>query len=497
MREIAVRREPCNLIFPPFRTTKDIKAALPEGHAILSFFSTPRQAYAILMTRDKYGYWKVPRGDQLMKPVMKLLQSMGSVDANRQLTLKDLNGLSWKEPAKQIFDALTKDSRADLKSFTELVIVPDGALWYLPFEALPVTVDDEQVPLMSKVQIRYAPLVSLGVGDPRPRRAGGTTAIVLGKLMQSGDGAQATAAFEEISKAVPGAVALHAPMPKDLPAYATLFDGLIVLNEVPTSDEEPYEWSPLPQDQKGSGTIANWFPLPWGGPDYVIMPSFHTAAERAMKKQTGEPGNEVFLSVCALMANGAQTVLLSRWRTGGQSSVDLVREFVQELPHASAADAWQRSLLLVSKDTLNPAGEPRLRLTSHEEPPQADHPFFWAGYLLADTGSLPQELADEQRKALAEQPPVAEKPAKGQPPGGPNAPQNNPGAARAGDQPQGGLMPFPSVGVGAPRRRNSRARPSNLAPRNNRVGRNSRAPAPSIAGDRTPEPVASAHPMRR
>ena len=109
---------------------------------------------------------------------------------------------------------------------------------------------------------------------------------------------QATAAFEEISKAVPGAVALHVPMPKDLPAYATLFDGLIVLNEVPTSDEEPYEWSPLPQDQKGSGTIANWFPLPWGGPDYVIMPSFHTAAERAMKKQTGEPGNEVFLSVC-------------------------------------------------------------------------------------------------------------------------------------------------------------------------------------------------------
>ena len=109
MGEIAVRREPCNLIFPPFRTTKDIKAALPEGHAILSFFSTPRQAYAILMMRDKYGYWKVPRGDQLMKPVMKLLQSMGSVDANRQLTLKDLNGLSWKEPAKQIFDALTKD----------------------------------------------------------------------------------------------------------------------------------------------------------------------------------------------------------------------------------------------------------------------------------------------------------------------------------------------------------------------------------------------------
>jgi hypothetical protein len=177
LRQIAVRREPCELIFPPFRATKDIKAALPDGHAILSFFSTPRQAYAILMTRDKYGYWKVPRGDQLTRPVMKLLQSMGSVDANRQITLKDLATSNWKETAKQIFDVITKDSRADLKSFKELAIVPDGALWYLPFEALPVTVDGEQVPLGTKVQIRYAPLVSLAVGDPRPRRAGGNTAV--------------------------------------------------------------------------------------------------------------------------------------------------------------------------------------------------------------------------------------------------------------------------------------------------------------------------------
>ncbi|HEY4310224.1 MAG TPA: CHAT domain-containing protein [Pirellulales bacterium] len=445
LRQMAVRREPCNLIFPPFRATKDIKAALPDGHAILSFFSTPRQAYAILMTRDKYGYWKVPRGDQLIKPVMKLLQSMGSVDGNRQMTLKDLNASNWKEPAKQIFDAITKDSRADLKSFKELVIVPDGALWYLPFEALPVTVGEEQVPLMTQVQIRYAPLVSLGVGDPRPRRAGGNTAVVLGKLMLGGDSEQASEAYTEISKTLPGAVALHSPMPKDLPAYATLFDGLIVLNEVPVSEDDPYDWSPLPQDQKGTGTVANWFALPWGGPDFVIMPSFHTAAENAMKKQTGQPGNEVFLSVCALMANGARTVLLSRWRTGGQSSIDLVREFAQELPHASAADAWQRSLLLVSKDALNPANEPRLRLTAHEEAPTADHPFFWAGYLLADTGTLPQELADKQRQEQADNQ-AAEKPAGAKRPANDKAPDKNAAGAGAPAAAAGGLAPFPSVG---------------------------------------------------
>lgn len=457
LRQIAVRREPCSLSFPPCRTTKDIKASLRDGQAILSFYSTPRQSYAILMTRDKYGYWKVPKHEQLLKPVMKLLQSLGSVDANRQMTLKELNSANWKEPAKQILDALTKESRADFKSFKELVIVPDGALWYLPFEALPITDGDEQVPLINRVQIRYSPLVSLAVGDPRPRRAGGHTAVVVGKLIAGGDAAQSEDAFEEIGKALPGTVALRPPLPHDMSAYSTLFDGLIVLNEVPLAEEDPYQLALLPHDQKNTGALGSWFSLPWGGPDFIVLPSFHTAAERAIKKTASEPGNEVFLSVCALMANGARTVLLSRWRTGGQSSAELVREFVQELPHAAAADAWQRSLLLVSANPLNPEGEPRLRLSAREEAPAGDHPFFWAGYLLADTGTLPQELAEK----LPAQPPEA--PAGDKPPAAGNnfgAPGGAGGAAAGANPginqpgaPQGlppGQGNMPPAGRGAP-----------------------------------------------
>jgi hypothetical protein len=137
---------------------------------------------------------------------------------------------------------------------------------------------------------------------------------------------------------------------------------------------------------------------------------------------------------------------LSRWRTGGQSSMDLVREFVQELSHASAADAWQRALLLVTKDTLNGAGEPRLRLTAHEEAPSADHPFFWAGYLLADTGTLPQELADKMRDEQAEKDPAAEKPAakrKAPAAGAVGQPRAQGGAENPA---AGGATPFPTVG---------------------------------------------------
>ena len=62
-----------------------------------------------------------------------------------------------------------------------------------------------------------------------------------------------------------------------------------------------------------------------------------------------------------MMSTGARTVLISRWRPGGQSSYDLIREFVQELPEMTAADAWQRSIELVSRMPLDPTMEPRVK----------------------------------------------------------------------------------------------------------------------------------------
>jgi hypothetical protein len=116
-----------------------------------------------------------------------------------------------------------------------------------------------------------------------------------------------------------------------------------------------------------------------------VLPGFHTPAESGLR----DPGNgeEIFLTLCGMMSTGTRTVLLSRWRTAGQTSHELVREFVQELPHTTASAAWQRSVYLLMHGDLMPDVEPRVQLPRLESPPAADHPFFWAGYLLADTGS--------------------------------------------------------------------------------------------------------------
>ena len=61
--------------------------------------------------------------------------------------------------------------------------------------------------------------------------------------------------------------------------------------------------------------------LPWGAPEQVILPGFHTRASSSLKQ--GGDGDELFLASCALLASGTRTALLSSWRTGGQTSFEL------------------------------------------------------------------------------------------------------------------------------------------------------------------------------
>ena len=35
---------------------------------------------------------------------------------------------------------------------------------------------------------------------------------------------------------------------------------------------------------KTGGTLADWLALPWGGPELIVLPGFHTAAEDGLRK---------------------------------------------------------------------------------------------------------------------------------------------------------------------------------------------------------------------
>jgi hypothetical protein len=108
--------------------------------------------------------------------------------------------------------------------------------------------------------------------------------------------------------------------------------------------------------------------------------------------------------------------LLTRWRTGGRTNFELVREFGRELPHAPATEAWQRACLLAREAPLEASREPRLKRTDETgELPTADHPFFWAGYLLVDTSPGPAEKAEKAEGENGELAKAEEMPPSGEP----------------------------------------------------------------------------------
>ena len=417
LREMAVRREPAGLIFPPLRSTADIQRSLPKGHALLIFVATSRGLHAFLLNSDRYGLWQLGSTALLSRQVTSMLREMGNFQSNHEVTLKDLEDDKWRSSGRDVLDTILKGSHADFtKKFDELIIVPDGLLWYVPFEALQVNVEGKLRPLISRVRVRYVPTASLATSPPGASHGGiGNTAVALGRLYPHDDDTVARNAFQQLRAVLPGAVALRSPLPAPSATYATLLNRLIVLDDLGGVGETgPYGWAPLPMERgKPGNTLSDWISLPWGGPDQILLPGFHTAAEDSLKRMSHvAPGNEVFLSVCGLMASGARTVLLSRWRSGGQTSYDLVREFAQELPHTTPADAWQRAVFVVADGRLNLDAEPRVKKAAVDEAPKANHPFFWAGYLLVDSGTQPPkgDAAPPPLVAKPNQPAPAKKP---------------------------------------------------------------------------------------
>jgi len=414
LRHIAVRREPAALVFPPLRSTKVVQQSLPKGTALLAFFVAGGQLHAFLLNQERSQYWPVKGAALLPKRMAGLLREMGNYDQNRELAGKELNSPQWKESASEILALLLEGSQADFsRKFPELVVVPDGILWYLPFEALTVKVDGQWQPLISRFRIRYAPTMSLSVPDNRGQRLRPDTLVVAGRLHPRDEPGVAQAAFQELAKAAPPAAGIDKP---PLPASPSLFkvrvNQLIVLDDLGAVDLASLAWPPIPLDKgKPGSTLSDWLGLPWGGPEVVILPGIQTPAGNGLKRSARwADGSDLFLSVCALLSTGTRTVLMSRWRPGGQSAIELLREFVQEMPNTAPDDAWQRAVLLLAESRLSAEKEPRIKQSSKEDPIKGDHPFFWAGYMLVDPGDVPVKAEAEKPGSGREKPKQPDQP---------------------------------------------------------------------------------------
>lgn len=391
LRTIAVRRESVTQVFPPYRSAPQLQSALGEREVLLAFLQTNRHLYGYLIARDRIQFWQADTPTALQKRAIKLLRELALTDAGRPVALDQLAKEGYRQAAADLFEPLLAKSKLALGGDVDrLIVVPDGLLWYLPWELLPLSGGEADQNLLTDCHIRYAPTAGLALAARGGRRVGGHTGVYLGKLHPRDPDQAAAQAFELLAQGLPGCVPLG---PADAPqgqALAGLLDRLLVLDDLGNANVEPgsLDWPLLRGQGSGGTTLARWEELPFDAPEVIVLPGFHTPAENSLKKPPGGfPGDELFQTICGLLAKGTRTVLISRWRTGGQTSLDLVREFTAGLADRESPDeAWQRAVLLVSESTIDFDREPRVDARAAAEPPRAQHPFFWSGYLLVDVG---------------------------------------------------------------------------------------------------------------
>jgi tetratricopeptide (TPR) repeat protein len=428
LRSMALTRTKVPNVFPPVLTLEQIRKELPEGTAMLVFVQALGTYHGFLLDSRNLDMWTLTqelRADSLQKLITDYLDALGNKDPNRSISVKDMTDpkAKWKETGQKLLNRLLGNKPRPV-NFTELVIVPTGPLWYVPFEAMCVG-DKELRPLITAgkdpLRVRYSPTASLGV----PVQGGGRSAAVpvltvCGKFV-SKEGPEVS--LNAVDRLIKAGIQNIVPMPatlsdanyRGLPASSSAFASqvkqLVVLDDIPVPQNGlPLGWSPFSMDKdKLKNSVGTWLNLPWGGPQLIILPGFHTPAETSLKvasRGTAKAvpnGDDLFLSAMALEACGAKTVLISRWRTGGRASYDLTEHFLKNYAVLPAAEAWQQALLDVGSEPLTLNEEPRVRVSAAEkdiEPPLANHPFFWGAFMLIDRGEKPEQAAAKPASGL-------------------------------------------------------------------------------------------------
>ena len=399
---IAAGRDFTPLDFPPQTAAAEIRRRLAPRQLMLSFHWTKAGLFGVLESRDRAAFWQVRQIAGLPRAMQDLAKALCLFDPIAPVPTDRLAESEWRGAAAQVERMLFENSKITLaEGIDELVIVPDGLLWYLPFELLPVASnrpgdpDAGQTKLLREVcRIRYAPTRSLGVMRFAPRQPGGPVGIHAGRMFRGDKADDIAALLERLTAAVdrsqPLALPNQGPPP---PLVAGLFDDLVIFEEL--GGEGPIAARPLIQTAVGTAgmTFGDWLAPPLKRTRRILLPGLQTALAGGLAKLPARAGEDIFIAATDLLAAGSQTAVVSRWRMGGKLAADLMAEFLRDVTAPSpdgappaAAASWQRAIDVATAEEPDPEREPRLKPVAKAVLSDAKHPFLWAGYMLIDCG---------------------------------------------------------------------------------------------------------------
>ena len=432
LAKIALLREPVRMEFPPQRRAeKWLKSIRPGQRAIVGVATS--DAYHSMMVSDQGVQYLSKVSRRKFKPIVNAYMKSLQV-ADNALDPEKLDENKWQKPARKLMKAIWPG--VDTSQWTglkELVIVPDGWLWYTPVELFPVGDQEKDPPILGdQVAIRYSPTLYSGLRNQRPPAAASVNAksmVLAGKMSVRGGVERVKAQVAELKKQQPDIAEV-----KQLPVESGIYSGLVkqwlVWGGLNIDRSEALSFVPTPGGfAKGERPSLNsWLNFPWQGPDTILMPGFQSDAGIGLKNQL--EGSDLFLTTCGLMAAGTDEILVSRWNTGGDLSLKIGREYLQQRKTLAASQALVEAKRFAKQQVVTKESEPKLRLPRGTDESAAKAPVFWSSMLVVQVPAA--------KAAIVQAGPANGAPPAGGAPGAGDPAAENGSAAKDGSAAKGG-----------------------------------------------------------
>lgn len=390
----ALKRLPLNRFVPFDASVASIQAALDNDDLMLGFVCTGGKLYGAAVTKNAMETWSTADLSQIDEQVKSLLSEIGvAVPSKLTATQATAMDATWRETASKLYTKLLPANvQAMVAGADRIVVVPDGTLWYLPFEMLPSSSRSLHSNWLAKHAVVYLPTIGSlpWINSPAPkveRTLHAATAFF------SQDKSTNEALTEKLTKGIQGVqrIEILAKNHSPFASWSRLMTEQMLVTAKIEPAVRPFDTIFLPLEVSRAVQLGSWLETPGRTPARLIMPGFQTSAASS----TLADGRELFIPACSLLYSGTRSVLLSRWPVGGRSSQVVLSRYLQELDRESPSHAWQRAAAALWADELLIADEPVL-LTNGKETAtlvNGQHPKLWSGYMvIGDSQSPPPQV---------------------------------------------------------------------------------------------------------
>lgn len=336
----------------------ELRALLPDRHiAFVEYVVTKSRLHIFVVRRDASGVAIRVRtvavaSADLEPAVRRFRDALAGGD------------LRFEAPARALYARLLTPVERDLRGVTTLCLVPDGALWHVPFEAL---IGPRGEVVTARMATFYAPSIAVYAA----MRRGGGRRRAAPSLLAFADPRAADAEREVLAAAACcprhtiylGADALESRVKRESGGY----DIIHFATHGVIDDANPmYSHLLLVPDGEEDGVLETWEMLRLDlHAELVVLSACDTA-----RGKVGAGEGLIGMS-WALFAAGSPSTIATQWKVDSATAADLTIAFYRQWRgggEVSKARALQRARAAIRRD------------------PRRRHPFFWASYVLIGLG---------------------------------------------------------------------------------------------------------------